>query len=106
VGTSPQVVSVLFYPSLDQVIDIFIEVTLKRNHCDEIFLITFLMSHRVQNNMTSQGIFELAVETNLNFTGNALYGYDTVALSYLGSSVPSLDQPVVADIATQEFYMG
>lgn len=56
--------------------------------------------------MTSQGIFALAIETNLNLSGNGLYGYDKVALSYLGSSVPSLGHQVVAGIATEDFYMG
>jgi hypothetical protein len=61
---------------------------------------------RERNNFTSQGIFSLAVEQNLGFTGNGLYGYDTVALSYLGSGLPSLDHQVVAGIATQDFWMG
>jgi hypothetical protein len=62
--------------------------------------------YRQQNNFTAQGIFSLALEQNLGLMGNGLYGYDTVALSYLGSGLPSLDHQVVAGIATQDFWMG
>jgi hypothetical protein len=61
---------------------------------------------RIQNNVTNQGIFALAIETNLGMKGNGLYGYDTVALSYLGSNLPSLSHQVVAGIVTEDFYMG
>ncbi|KAG0650599.1 hypothetical protein D0Z07_2577 [Hyphodiscus hymeniophilus] len=67
---------------------------------------SYLRLYLIQNNVTEQGIFALSIETNLNYSGNGLYGYDTVALSYLGSSVPSLDHQVVAGIATEDFYMG
>lgn len=61
---------------------------------------------REQNNTTAQGIFALGLEENLGLSGNGLYGYDTVALSYLGSGLPSLDHQVVAGVATQDFWMG
>ena len=67
---------------------------------------SLLTNVRIQNNVTSQGIFALAIETNLGLLGNALYGYDTVALSYPGSNTPSLNQQVVGGIATKDFYMG
>ena len=61
---------------------------------------------RERNNFTSQGIFSLALEQNLGLTGNGLYGYDTIVLSYLGSGLPSLGHQIVAGIATQDFWMG
>lgn len=64
------------------------------------------MSHRTQNNFSSSGIFSLAIETNLGLEGNGLYGYDSVALSYLGSGLPSISHQVVARIATDDFWMG
>ena len=56
--------------------------------------------------MTTQGIFALALEENLGLSGNGLYGYDSVALSYPGSGTPSLNQQVVGGIATKDFWLG
>jgi hypothetical protein len=56
--------------------------------------------------VTKEGIFALAIETNHNLTVNALYGNDTVALSYLGSEAPSLDEQLVGGIASKDLYMG
>ena len=60
----------------------------------------------VQNNVTSNGTFHLALEENLGYTGNGLYGSDTIALGWQGSNGPSLDQQIVAGIATPDFYYG
>jgi hypothetical protein len=60
----------------------------------------------VQNNQTANGIFGLVAEDILGYSGNGLYGYDTVGLGYPGSGVPTMDQQVVAGIATDDFYMG
>lgn len=57
--------------------------------------------------MTSKGIFSLGLELNLGYAGNnGEYGYDTVALGWQGSGGPSLDQQIVAGIATKQFYLG
>lgn len=61
----------------------------------------------VINNVTSKGIFSLDLESNLGYHGNnGEYGYDTVALGWQGSGAPSLDQQIVAGIATKQFYLG
>ena len=60
----------------------------------------------VLNNGSSQGYFELALETNLGYSGNGEFGYDTVTMGWQGSGGPSLQQQVVAGIATKEFYLG
>jgi len=60
----------------------------------------------VRNNVTSNGTFALGLEENLGYTGNGLFGYDTVALGWQGSNGPSLDQQIVAGIATPDFYLG
>ncbi|KAL8782887.1 MAG: hypothetical protein Q9195_009543 [Heterodermia aff. obscurata] len=62
----------------------------------------------VQNNVTENGTFTLGLELNLGYgeDANGLYGYDTVALSWLGSGGPSLPQQIVAGIATPNFYFG
>ena len=59
-----------------------------------------------QNNVTTNGTFSLEIELNLGYSGNGLFGYDTVALGFQGSGGPSLDQQIVAGIATPEFYLG
>ena len=60
----------------------------------------------VQNRVSANGTFEIGVEQNLGYTGNGLYGSDTVALGWQGSNGPSLGQQVVGSIATPDFYMG
>ncbi|KAL8900765.1 MAG: hypothetical protein Q9207_005536 [Kuettlingeria erythrocarpa] len=50
--------------------------------------------------------FTLGLETNLGYSGNGRYGYDTVALGWEGSGGPSLEHQVVGGIATKEFYLG
>lgn len=60
----------------------------------------------VQYNATTNGTFTLGLEENLGYTGNGLYGYDTVTLGWQGSNGPSLDQQIVAGIATPDFYLG
>ena len=57
-----------------------------------------------QNQDVANGLAPLLLESNfLNETGNGLYGYDTIVL---GSGGPTLDQQVVASIATKQFYTG
>ena len=60
----------------------------------------------VQNNVSANGTLTLGLEENLGYTGNGLFGYDTVALGWQGSNGPSLDQQIVAGIADPDFYMG
>lgn len=48
--------------------------------------------------------YRLDLEKNLGYSGNGMYGYDTVSLGWQGSGGPSLDHQIVAGIATQEFY--
>ena len=59
-----------------------------------------------QNNVTTNGTFALGLETNLGYTGNGEFGYDTVTLGWQGSGGPSLEQQIIAGIATPEFYLG
>lgn len=59
-----------------------------------------------RNNVTTNGTFTLGLELNLDYSGNGLFGYDTIGLGWQGSNGPSLDQQIVAGIATKEFYLG
>ena len=58
------------------------------------------------NNASVNGTFTLGLETNLDYSGNGDFGYDTVVLGYQGSTGPSLQQQIIAGIATKEFYLG
>lgn len=58
------------------------------------------------NNASINGTFTLGLETNLDYSGNGNYGYDTMVLGYPGSNGPSLQQQIIAGIATKEFYLG
>ena len=58
------------------------------------------------NNASINGTFNLGLETNLDYSGNGNFGYDTVVLGYPGSNGPSLQQQIVAGIATKEFFLG
>ena len=58
------------------------------------------------NNASVNGTFTLELETNLDYSGNGDYGYDTVVLGFQGSDGPSLQQQIVAGIATKEFFLG
>ena len=52
------------------------------------------------------GIYNLAFEDNLNYTGNGQYGFDTVGLGIDSSAGPTLTGQVVAGIVTTDFYLG
>ena len=59
-----------------------------------------------RNNVTSTGIFELSLESELGYTGDGAYGYDTVQLGWPGSNGSSLNHQIVAGISTKEFFLG
>lgn len=60
-----------------------------------------------KNNVTSNGMFSLGLESNLGFIGNnGQFGYDTVRLGWQGGGGPSLDEQILAEIATKQFFLG
>jgi hypothetical protein len=50
------------------------------------------------------GIYDLILESQLNYTGNGLYGLDTVGLMVDGNA--TFENQVVAGIATKAYYLG
>ena len=58
------------------------------------------------NTVHENSTFTLGLERNLGYGGHGLYGYDRVQLGWQGSGGPSLDQQIVAGIATKDFYLG
>lgn len=52
------------------------------------------------------GLFEFDLQTNLNYTGNGDFGFDSVSLGYPGGGGPSLTRQVVAGMAATDFWLG
>ena len=54
------------------------------------------------------GLFKLGTyyENFLNLTGNAYYGFDTLTLGVPGADLPSLDNQIIAGIATNNYWLG
>lgn len=52
------------------------------------------------------GIYDLWIEKNLGYTGNAVYGYDTVGLGGQGEGGPTLLNTTVGTFAVESFYLG
>ena len=50
--------------------------------------------------------YGLQLESNLGYTGNGQFGFDTVGMSWQGSGGPLLNHQVVAGIATPDFWLG
>lgn len=53
-----------------------------------------------------EGLYDLFIEQNLNLTGTGRFGYDGVALGYLGQGGPSLVHQIVGSLATEDFWLG
>ena len=52
------------------------------------------------------GIYDLWIERNLGYGGNAIYGYDTVGLGGQGEGGPTLENTTVGGLAVTEYYLG
>ncbi|KAK0100318.1 hypothetical protein ONS96_007598 [Cadophora gregata f. sp. sojae] len=58
------------------------------------------------NNFTAGGVFHLAVENSIGLSVDVAYGSDTVALGYVGSGVPALDNQTVGGVTSKDIFMG
>ena len=52
------------------------------------------------------GLYELYIEQNLGYEGNAYYGYDVVTLGMPGEDGPTLENTIVGGFAWDDFYIG
>ena len=54
------------------------------------------------------GLYELDtyVEGQLSLSGNAYYGFDTLALGLEGSGLPTLEDQLIAGIADNNYWLG
>jgi hypothetical protein len=53
-----------------------------------------------------QGFYKLYIEKKLGFDGVGMFGYDTVALGYLGEGGPSLQHQILGAFAVPDFWFG
>jgi hypothetical protein len=53
-----------------------------------------------------RGYYQLWLEKNLNFTGNGLFGYDTVGLGLPGYEGPTLLNTTVGELVSKDFWLG
>ncbi|KAM3425356.1 peptidase aspartic [Cercospora zeina] len=53
-----------------------------------------------------QGIYDLWIQQNLGYRGNAVYGYDTLGLGGQGEGGPTLLNTTVGGLAVEDFYLG
>lgn len=62
----------------------------------------------VSTTWVKKDFFSLAIELNLGYdtTNAGEYGFETLGLGYQGSGGPSLENQVIAGIATKDFYLG
>ncbi|KAL3427887.1 eukaryotic aspartyl protease [Phlyctema vagabunda] len=51
-------------------------------------------------------LFALGLDSNLNYTGNGQYGFETIGLQLPQSGGVALHHQIVAGIATKDFYLG
>jgi len=67
-----------------------------------------LFNSSISSTWKEIGLRNLIDETNLGFTGNGTYGYDTVGLGAgsQSSSLPTLDRSLVAEVTTNDYYLG
>ncbi|KAL2074840.1 hypothetical protein VTL71DRAFT_8619 [Oculimacula yallundae] len=55
---------------------------------------------------TNIELYTLSGETNLGYSGNGQFGYDTVIWGYLHSAGPELSKQIVAGFATPDYWLG
>jgi hypothetical protein len=53
-----------------------------------------------------QGLWDLYIESNLNYTGNAEYGYDVIGMGYDGEGGPTLKSQLLGALAKEDFWFG
>jgi hypothetical protein len=52
------------------------------------------------------GLYTFSIEKNLGYSGNAVYGHDTVRLGGQGEGGPTLKNTTIGTFAVEDFYLG
>jgi len=65
-----------------------------------------VFSSNKSSTWAEEGIYYLGIEKTLELSGMGRYGYDQMALGYLGQGGPLLKHQVIGAIATEDFWFG
>ena len=65
-----------------------------------------LFNPNASSTWENEGIYNLLFEQNLNYTGNGLYGFDTVSLGFADNASVLVKNQTVAGIVQNDFWMG
>ncbi|CAK3949609.1 peptidase aspartic [Lecanosticta acicola] len=66
----------------------------------------WLYNESASSTFDRMGIYDLWIEKNLGYNGNAIYGYDTVGLGGQGEQGPTLKNTTVGGLAVEDFWLG
>ena len=106
-GTPSQNVEVLISTASDQTwVVVGLGCTFNSPPSDCASLRGNLYNPNVSSTWTEIDIYVLNLESNLNYTGNGEFGFDTVALGWQGSGGPNLTHQIVGGIADTDFFLG
>ncbi|KAL9617376.1 MAG: hypothetical protein Q9160_007826 [Pyrenula sp. 1 TL-2023] len=65
-----------------------------------------LFNRDTSSTWRESGLFTLEFEQNLGYFDNGIFGFDTVSMGLVGTGAPTLDNQVLAGIASKDFYLG
>lgn len=108
VGTLPQNVRVLPATSGNTLWVILPEGCKPEDPSDCASLCGFNFHINRTSTWSDRGLYKLllATQSELGYSGNARYGYETVTLGWQGEGLPTLTNQVIAGIAKKKFYIG
>ena len=66
----------------------------------------WLYNESASSTFDKVGLYDLYTEQNLGYTGDAVYGYDTVGLGGEGENGPTILNTTVGGFAVEDFYLG
>ena len=65
-----------------------------------------IFNYSASSTWQQKGIYDLWIEKDLGYDGNADYGFDTVHLGGSGSNGPTIKDTIVGGFAVEAFYLG
>ena len=66
-----------------------------------------LFNPNASSTWENEGIYNLLFEENLNYSGNGLYGFDTVSLGFANNNASvTMQNQTIAGIVQDDFWMG
>lgn len=107
IGTPPQVVRVLASTSSQETWAVDPRACLYESNKDTCGDARGGLFYNNQStSYTEQGLYDLWIEKNLNYSGNGMFGYDMVGLGYTGEGGPTIKHQIVGSMAVEDFWFG